>query len=148
MKTPVILLAAMAAAAPLAAQVPDSAATKKPMKMEMEDHAMSGWKELDTFHMVMMATWHPASMKKDLAPARARADELAARAEAWAKSAFPKPCDTPALREAVNQTATGSKAFAALVKEGTDAQLTEALKAVHDRFEVVEKGCKPGASHH
>lgn len=148
MKTPGILLAAMAAAAPLAAQVPDSAATKKPMKMEMEDHAMSGWKELDAFHMVMMATWHPASMKKDLAPARARAGELATKAEAWAQSGFPTPCDTPALREAVNRATAGSKALAALVKEGTDAQVTEALKGVHDSFEVVEKGCKPGASHH
>ena len=37
---------------------------------------MSPWKEMDAYHMLMMATWHPARDKGDLAPFRAKAKEM------------------------------------------------------------------------
>ena len=44
-----------------------SAQGSKPA-MAMDDHAMSGWKELDSFHMLMMETWHPVKKSGDLKP--------------------------------------------------------------------------------
>ena len=126
------------------AQAPDSA--KKPM-MKMEDHARSGWKELDAFHLVMMQTWHPASMRNNLIPIRSRAGELSDKAQLWSKSSFPAPCDTPALREAVIKAAEQALALVPLVVSGGDEQVKAALKGVHDTFAIVEKGCKLAKPH-
>ncbi|MDF1505231.1 hypothetical protein [Roseisolibacter sp. H3M3-2] len=127
------------AAAPAAAQQHDHGA---------EQHAAGGWKEMDAFHQVMMATWHPAAGKNDLAPARAKAGELAAAARAWKGAAVPKACDTPATRAAVAKVAAGADAFAALAAKAgtTDAALKAALKGVHDDFEPVEEGCAPAGA--
>lgn len=110
------------------------------------DHAASGWKEMDAFHKLMMATWHPASGKNDLAPTRARAGEMADAARSWAAAAVPKACDTPATRATVAALATDSRALAnqATTTGATDAALKASLKALHDRFESVEHGCAPG----
>ena len=110
------------------------------------DHAASGWKEMDAFHRFMMETWHPASSGNDLRPIRAKAGAMADAARAWAAAAVPKACDTPQTRETVARVATESRALADLVARpaATDAEIKSALKALHDRFEVVEHGCTPG----
>jgi hypothetical protein len=105
---------------------------------------MSGWKELDAYHMVMMRVWHPAKEKGDLAPIRAQAGALAASAETLQKGAIPAACDTPANREHVAAVQRDSHALAALVGNGSDAAVLDALRALHDRFEVVNRGCKAG----
>ena len=133
MKTQSILLTAMLVlAAPLAAQ---------------DHHAMaSGWKELDAYHTVMAATWHPAK-NNDLKPIRAQADSLSASAKRWAESKVPAACDTKPIKDAIAAVAAGSAKVAQMVAaNAADAELRAALSEVHERFEVVEKGCKPG--HH
>ena len=111
-------------------------------------HAAGGWKEMDAFHNVLAATWHPASKSDDLKPLRARAGALADAARAWAAAAVPKACDTPATRSTIAALATDARALADLVAKpaSTDAQLKASLKALHDRFEPVEHGCTPGAA--
>ena len=125
---------------PIAAQTQDSA--KAPMKME--DHAMSGWKELDAFHIVMMQTWHPASMMKNLQPTREKAAELAQKGAAWSTGTFPMGCDDSLTRAAVAKIAGEAKALGDLVAaKAADDALFAGLKALHQQFESVEKGCKP-----
>ena len=111
-------------------------------------HAASGWKEMDAFHQLMMATWHPAQGKGDLAPARAHAGAMADAARSWAAAAVPKACDTPATRTALTALATDSRALAELAAKPTtaDAELKTALKALHDRFEPLEHGCAPAGA--
>ena len=115
-------------------------------------HAAGGWKEMDAFHNVLAATWHPASKGDDLKPLRAKAGALADVARAWAAAAVPKACDTPATRTTIAALATDARALADLAARPatTDAQLKASLKALHDRFEPVEHGCAPGgaAKHH
>jgi hypothetical protein len=113
-------------------------------------HAAGGWKEMDAFHNVMAATWHPAGQKNDLKPLRAQAGALADAARTWAAAPVPKACDTPATRRTIAGLAADSRALADLVAKpaSTDAELKTALRALHDRFETVEESCKPaGASH-
>lgn len=124
-----------------------------PVKVEKDKPAaghsmehMSGWKELDAYHMVMMQVWHPAKEKSDLAPIRAQATKLADAADVLAKASVPAACDTPATREAVAKVQADSRALAGLVASGTDAEVKDALKALHDRFEGLNHGCKAG--HH
>ena len=107
---------------------------------------MSGWKELDAYHMVMMQVWHPAKEKADLSPIRAQAGKLSDSAEQLAKAAIPAACDTPANRDAVARVLADSRALATLAASGSDAQVKDALAALHERFEVLNRGCKAG--HH
>ena len=155
MRTPRLIAAvtslSLLALAPAAAQQHEHA----PVKVEKDKPAapaghsmehMSGWKELDAYHMVMMQVWHPARETSDLAPIRAQASRLAASADTLAGAAIPAACDTPANREAVTTVRADSRALATLVASGTDAEVKDALKALHDRFEVLNKGCR--AQHH
>jgi hypothetical protein len=132
-----------AAALPLAAQ----AATTAPAPKSMEHHgASSGWKELDAFHELMAATWHPAK-SGDLKAIRAKADSLSASAKVWAASKVPSACDTKPIRDAIADVVAGSAKVAQMVaNNGADADVRTALSDVHDRFEVVEHGCQP--KHH
>ncbi|HYC53109.1 MAG TPA: hypothetical protein VEB19_18540 [Gemmatimonadaceae bacterium] len=107
---------------------------------------MSGWKELDAYHMVMMRVWHPAKEKNDLAPVRAQAAKLAGAADAWAAAAIPSACDTPENRTNIAKVKADSRALASLVATGTDADVKPSLAALHERFELVNRGCK--VSHH
>jgi hypothetical protein len=113
-----------------------------------EHHAKSGWNELDAYHEIMAATWHPAK-DNDLKPIRARADSLAASAKRWAEAKVPTACDTKPIKDAIADVVTGSARVAQLVAaKAADADVRAALHDVHERFEVVEKGCKPGHPHH
>lgn len=113
-----------------------------------DDHAKSGWKELDAYHDVMSAAWHPAR-KDSLGPARSSADALVQAARAWAKATAPKGCEAPAVKTAIARLVPESEAVAALVaRRADDATLKAALKTVHDTYHVAEEGCKPETHKH
>ena len=145
------LAAAFAIPAAAAAQAGHEhhAAPAKP-KAEAAHHAMSsGWKELDAFHTLMAATWHPVSKSSDFTVIRAKAGALAEAAHVWATATVPTACDTKANRDAIAAVAKQSKDLAALVAaKGSDADVKTALHDVHERFEVVEHGCQPSGKHH
>ena len=115
------------------------------MGQEMQ-HGMSPWKELDAYHMLMMATWHPATDKGDLAPIRAKVGEMVASAKTLAASTAPKGCDSPKLKDAAAGLPGATQGVADLVaKKADDATLKAALKVLHDRFDVLEMGCQAPA---
>src|SRR5687767_3552839 len=85
----------------------------------MDDHMMGPWKEMNAFHRVMGATWHPASQKGDLAPLKAKAKELSSAADAWAASpppAMPASCGDSTVVAAAKKVATDSKSLLGLVR--------------------------------
>jgi hypothetical protein len=139
------------AALPAAARAQSAAATPTPATAAEHHAAGSGWAELDAYHQVMAAAWHPAAQKNDLAPARARMAELARKAAAWSRTA------PPAGATAACQTAATPKALAGYAgvvrgvslraeqQDMSDATLKEALKDVHDRFHAFEAACGGGA---
>jgi type IV secretory pathway TrbL component len=138
---PVIAIA-LVLSAPAFAQ-----SAQKPADKTSEHHAASGWKELDAFHELMAASWHPAKATKDMKIARAKADSLAAAAKTWAAAKAPHGCDSTEIKAAIADVEKGSADVAKLVAgNAADADLYKALHDVHERFEVVEKGCKP--AHH
>lgn len=107
----------------------------------MMEHGKSPWKEMDAFHATLGATFHPVQ-KGDLAPLKANVATLAAKASDWNASTPPAACASQAMKESVAWLATNSAALAAKVKSGAaDSELTAAITAIHDRFEVAEKGC-------
>ena len=99
------------------------------------------WKELEEFHGVMSQTFHP-SEEGNLAPIKARSGEMAEKAKALKKSVIPSSYQKPGVKETLVLLAKESKALDKLIhkKKTTDADITKALTALHDRFhEVVEK---------
>jgi hypothetical protein len=158
------LMGALLMAAPLAAQKPAPKDTAKAgmagmagmdhSKMGGMDHAamheqmMKGqkgeaWKELDAYHALMMATWHPAKDSSNLAPFRAKAVEMVAAAKTVAASKAPASCGGKAEIVAAQKAlpAETEKAAALAAGKTSDADLKTALKALHDKFEVLEMGC-------
>lgn len=149
-------LALCAATGTLSAQQPPAKAPVKTehkmdhSKMGQMDHAkeqeashtMSPWKELDAYHMLMMATWHPAKDKSDMAPTRAKIGEMVASAKTLAASTAPKGCDGPKLKETAAALPGATQGVADLVaKKADDATLKAALKDLHEKFDVLEGGC-------
>jgi hypothetical protein len=152
-----IALAVAFAAAPLSAQEkpPAKAAAKDPMAgmdhSKMDHSAMHGapaaWKEMDAYHMLVMATWHPAKDKNDLAPTRAKAAEMVTSAKTLAASKAPAHCQTPTVLKAQSELPAETAKVAALVTaKVADAELKAALKTLHDKFDVLEQGCAAPAA--
>lgn len=121
---------------------PDSSATA--MAGEMDHMMMGPWKEMNAFHKVLGATWHPAS-KNDLVPLRVRARELRAAADAWAASKAPESpasCGSEEVHAAIVKVARDMRAIVLMISaEADDSWLAGSLKAVHDSFETVEAKC-------
>lgn len=135
----------------LTAQDTDKPKPEAEKKGMMDDHMMGPWKEMNAFHRVMGATWHPASQKGDLAPLKARAKELLSAADVWAASrppATPPSCGDSAVVAAVKKVASDTKALVGLVEANADdTRLKAALKDVHDAFEVAGKSCAGHGEH-
>ena len=152
------VLACLLTTAPLAAQAKPPVA-KPPAEMDhskMMDHAKSehgtssadGWKELDAYHMLMMATWHPAKDKNDRAPIRAKAAEMVASAKLVAASKGPMACQKPELIKAQAELPAQTEQVAAMVTaKAGDAALKAALKGLHDRFDLLEACAGSGMKH-
>ncbi len=118
------------------------------MKQMEGGKAAAAWKELDAYHMLMMATWHPAKDKGDLAPTRAKIGEMVTAAQAVAASKAPAACHKPALAKAQAGLAGETQKVQALVaSKADDAALKAAMKGLHDAFEVLEEGCNTGMKH-
>jgi hypothetical protein len=61
---------------------------------------------------------------------------------------MPHGCHSEAVTKAIARVAVDAKALAALVSSSADdARLKESLKALHDTFEVAEKGCGGHGEH-
>lgn len=150
-----------AVAAPLSAQA--TGAAQPPVKKD--DHAAmhaehmkqmphgqpakaEAWKELDAYHMLMMATWHPAKDKNDLSATRTKIGEMVTAAKAVGASKAPAMCQTPELAKAQAGLAAETEKVQALVTaKADDAVLKAAMKGLHDAFEVLEEGCNTGLKH-
>jgi outer membrane murein-binding lipoprotein Lpp len=108
---------------------------------QMQHAESSGWKELDAFHTVLAANWHPAA-QGDTKAARAGATKLLDAALAWRKSKGPKDCDNAKTREGMTQMITELRWHADAVKrESSDDAVKVTLKTAHDTFEGFAEAC-------
>lgn len=106
------------------------------------------WKELDAFHMRMMATWHPAKEQNNMAPLKSMAGDLVTAAKTLAASKAPAGCQKPEMLKAQASLPAETEKLAAMVKnKASDADLKAALSALHDKFEVLGEGCNTGMMH-
>ena len=114
-----------------------------PVLAQGHSHDAAGaWKEMNAFHALLAATFHPAQGKKDLKPLRAKADSLAAAARIWASSTPPKACAAADIRTTIGELSTDALDIGnQVLQQATDADLMKSITALHTRFESVEKKC-------
>lgn len=108
---------------------------------KMMEHMRGPWKEMNAFHELLAATYHPAT-KDTLQPLREKAAELAAAAKTWSTAEAPPSCNSDATRKTVEGLATDAQAIAAQVAaKASDADLKKSITALHERFKSVEMKC-------
>lgn len=122
----------------------DMSGTQHTMQGKKMEEPKSGWKELDAYHALMMATWHPAKSDGDMGPIRAKANAMVVSAKALAVSTPPKACATPKLKEAATKLAPQTQVIADMVaKNMSNNMIKDSLRVLHEHFEVLEEGCSP-----
>lgn len=143
--TPLAALAIATSIAGAQAATPPKAAAMK----HDATHETSPWKEMNTFHSILAATYHPASDAGNLKPLREKAADLAAKAREWAASTPPAPCASDTVRTTVGAISLDAVAVAnSVLANATDEVLTKEIKALHDKFEGAKKGCGAAAMKH
>lgn len=101
----------------------------------------TGWDELDAYHSVMAATFHPAE-EGNLKPLMERSGELAEKAKVLKASAIPEKYQKEGVKTSIKLLAKESKAIDKFVKtKPADAELTKAITSLHDRFHQVMEEC-------
>lgn len=98
------------------------------------------WKEMETFHDIMGATFHPAEEGK-FEPIKTRSREMVEKAIAWKKSKAPEGYDKKGVVKNLKKLVKGAKEINRMIQKNTpDVDLKEELTELHTVFhEIVEK---------
>ena len=100
------------------------------------------WKEMEEFHSVISATFHPSEEGK-LDPIKTQSQEMVDKAKAWQKSTPPEGYDKNAVKSSLKKLVTGAKEINKLVKNNApDTALKEKLSALHDVFHEIMEKCE------
>ncbi len=104
----------------------------------------SDWKEMQNFHSLMSAIFHP-SEEGNLKPLKAKSDSLLLSARTWKAAKIPavfKPLKTSeTLIKPVKQCALLS---ASVKAKKDDATLIAQIKETHEIFHTVAEKCRVG----
>ena len=107
-------------------------------KHKKQERASGGWKELETFHMVMAEAYHPLKDSGNVAPAKKIIGRLADEAEKWAASTLPEQVNTAEMKEMLQTLKTDARALADEVgKVATDDVVKEKMERLHDQFHKI-----------
>lgn len=99
------------------------------------------WPAIKEFHEVMSQTFHPAE-EGNLAPIKARSEEMMNKAAMLLKSDIPTEFRTDAILASAERLQLKSKALHKLVKSnGTDAAILKSITDLHDTFHEIVGLC-------
>ena len=99
------------------------------------------WPAIKVFHEVMSQTFHPAE-EGNLAPIKARSEEMMNKATMLLKSDIPTEFRTDAILVLAERLQLKSKALHKLVKSsGTDAAIVKSITDLHDTFHQIVGLC-------
>lgn len=100
------------------------------------------WKEMEDFHTVMAATFHPSEEGK-LDPIKKKSQEMVDKAVAWQQSTPPAGYDKNAVKSSLKKLVTGAKEINKLVKnKAADNVLKEKLSSLHNVFHEIMEKCE------
>jgi hypothetical protein len=99
------------------------------------------WPAIKTFHEVMSQTFHPAE-EGNLAPIKARSEEMALKAEMILKSDIPEEFKTATILAAAEKLQLKSKKLHLLItSKADDAAIVKLLTNLHDTFHEIVGLC-------
>jgi hypothetical protein len=99
------------------------------------------WPAIKEFHEVMSQTFHPAE-EGNLAPIKARSEEMMNKAAMLLKSDIPTEFRTDAILASAERLQLKSKALHKLVKSnGSDAAIVKSITDLHDTFHEIVGLC-------
>jgi hypothetical protein len=99
------------------------------------------WPAIKEFHEVMSQTFHPAE-EGNMAPIKARSEEMMNKAAMLLKSDIPTEFRTNAILASAERLQLKSKALHKLVKSnGTDAAIVKSITDLHDTFHEIVGLC-------
>ncbi len=96
---------------------------------------------LDSYHTLMSDAFHSAE-EDNLEPLKQKYGQMGAVAKAWVKIPVPKEYQKDNIAEALKELEKESLAMAKVVEEGTEAEMKEAIYALHDVFHKVQELCQ------
>jgi hypothetical protein len=99
------------------------------------------WPAIKEFHGVMSETFHPAE-EGNLAPIKARSEEMMNKAALLLKSDIPTEFKTKAILASAERLQLKSKALHELVtSKGADAAIVKSITELHDVFHEIVGLC-------
>ena len=105
------------------------------------------WKEMEDFHTVMAATFHPAEEGK-MQPIKTRSKEMLDKAVVWQRSAAPEGYDKNAVKASLKKLVKGAKELNKMVNNNAaDNELKEKLSSLHDVFHEIMEKCEKEDHH-
>ncbi len=140
-----LALTLLASSTTAAAPAHDMSTMAVPLSAPAKSGDPNTWAELNAFHDVLQAAWHPVA-NGDLKPARASGAQLLAAALVWRKSRGPAKCDNAALRAGMAEFIADARSYADAVKrDASDDAVTVTLRRTHADFEAIAEPCMAGA---
>ena len=124
----------------IAALIPFSCDRKKENDQAASQSTQSiEWKEMDEFHMVMAETFHPYKDSADLAPVKAKADELVAAADKWSNAPLPEKVNNDEMKNKLQGLKSETEVLADVVQNGEENAIGGQLTKVHDMFHEIQE---------
>lgn len=100
------------------------------------------WKEMDDFHAIMSATYHP-SEDDNLKPLKDSATVLYNRSRSWEKSVVPAGYNGTVTKPILKRLVAECAAIEAAVKRNKpDAELKTMIARAHDTFHELTEKCR------
>ena len=106
------------------------------------------WKAMDDFHMIMAESFHPFKDSANLAPAKAKAAELAASAEQWLAAPLPYKFNNEIVKAKLEALKIKTTAFVETSKSADDKVVGDALTELHDMFHELQEAWYAGHGEH
>lgn len=106
------------------------------------------WKAMDDFHMIMAESFHPFKDSANLAPAKAKAAEMAASAEQWLAAPLPEKVNNESVKAKLEALKAKTTAFVETSKSTDDKVVGDALTELHDMFHELQEAWYAGHGEH
>lgn len=105
-----------------------------------EKKSAAEWKELESFHELMAAAWHPVADSGNFEPARAGAAAMELEAKKWSEATVPTGLDQDKVSAQIRVLLDSCSAFNKAVAAGRpDSLLRPSLAEMHHIFHRLQE---------
>ncbi len=109
---------------------------------DVKDSGQEAWEAArESYHSLMSASFHSAE-EDNLEPLKQNYKQMGTAAKDWAKMPVPEEYQRDNIPEALKKLEKESVAIAAVVEQGTEAEMKDAIYALHDVFHKVQELCE------